>query len=921
MPTRPFSFLDELYSSPEYGPGLADLATPEPVRKALNWMTGSIPNIVELKKILAKARGTSDTQYLDSALGHGAYTQPVSDLEKGALPNVADESALIPETPLQIGLTAAGGLSGRASALPRAARSAERALLSTGVVTGVESAGRKAHAGDRAGAVGDLVGAGTAGLGMVAGEGADASARRNWLQSIGAEEDQYGNIWKQQGGSYVRLDDSGQPLPRAVADQTPLREPNPLFSGMWGDGGEEGTAGRIGRYAPEPPPEGFTHPLLDQVRGILGTTDINGREQLARGAITGRVGGTKTIKSMADNIRQTMIDAGITPNAAGRLGDLPIVSSRGQSKGMSNARNLEGLIYEAIQDGRIPTPEPPPPAPPAPPPPAPPSRARGPVLGPPIPTMVLNPTTGEMEPQLPASAQLPQPRGSRSVPVPASGDEPLPTSKVNLGPAAPSTRIPGKTPLFLDIPAQAAAEQKMMGRWQKANNKITNDLPLSDQPEEPQSVLAGLGGLSRNIMSSFDFSPARQMMMGLPRNPLIGARSLGAGLKGMFSPEEFQRQQNAMKATPGWKILADHGVVTQLSENSPLSHAEEGFQGWASRSPLVSWFVNPSERGQIGALNNFRVNLANNFLKNGLIDAKNPKEQQALAQMIGTFSGRGTWGEGANQWMPAINAFLYSGRYLKAKLDVVNPLYYGNLYQKSPAVAKEAAKTALTSAATYLGAATMMKYGLESSGIGSVGLDPRDRRTFLKASIGNTHFDVSGGMGGVLSTAAQVLSGQAVRGRGDASSLQDLNRTDEVGTLEHFARGQLSPLASGALDYMTGKKVTGEKMVGAQIPFTNKRVGGPLAQVVAERSLPLGLAGMIDAYQNKSGIPGVTEKSGPMGALMATPDLLGINTTTYDPNQDINSTIDPELLARWDRTYGESHGTSQNKAPHRSRRF
>ncbi len=708
------------------------------------------------------------------------------------------------------------------------------------------------------------------------------------------------------------LDPDRTPLKKSMMEQAEDLMPFDWTSDAGMAGGN--SKFRIGRKAPVPPPEDFKHPLLQEIRDIMATTDVQGREKLSSGIITGRTAGLRNQKELMLQLRQKLIDAGMTPGETGRLGDLGNVTPRRQAMGESNYRNLEAIIHEAVAEGRIPMPEPPPPVVK----PAPPFKGKtGPVQGPPRPVMAFDPATGEMTPQMPSRAGAAPQQGPKPAKLPSSKvvkEPPLPSSRVNLGPAAPSTRIPGETPLFLDVADSAAKEKKMFSAWQKANNRMTNNLPLSQQPQEPGSILAGVGGMMRNVMSSFDFSPLRQMAKGAPLNPKIAGKALGSGLSGMFSSERFTRNQNALKATPGWKMLADHGVVTELSENAPLSQAEEGFQGWASRFPLTKWFVNPSERGQVGALNDFRVNLANHHIKNGLIDPNNPTEREALAKMIGTFSGRGTFGAGMNQYVPALNAFAYSARYLKSKIDVMNPAYYADLYQKSPKVAKEAAKNALAATATYLGAAALAKYGLESAGVGSVGLDPTDRRNFMTATIGNSHYDLSFGQKGPLTVAAQVLTGESPNG--------PLNARARVETVGRFARGQEAPLTSAIHDLATGTKITGEKMVGAKIPFSGgQRTGGPFAQAVAERSLPLGIANLIEGAENQSSIPGLAEKSPMLGALMSSPDFIGMNTQTYDPDQDINAGIDPELLARWEATYGRSRGSTQQRPRKKQRRF
>lgn len=737
MGTRPFSFSDYFFSSPEYGPGAFEtLSTP-------------FDRIRKIKEILARAKSPSNTQYLDR-IGRGPYTSPVEALDEGVVPNVADISKLIPETPLDIGLTAAGGVEAAAGPAVRGVmRGLGRTALAGGSVAAGAEGKRRLDAGDRAGAASSFTSAGLGIAGLVSGAHADSGARRARIRAFGGEEDPHGNIWVRRGKSFVRVDETGSPInpvdpvKTGLADKAALVEDRLPYE--WGEGPNMGPNMKLrgGKPVPEPPPDDFSHPVLTDIRSILANLDEPSREVVVRRAITGKSGGNATMRGFSAAIRQKMIDAGIQPNELGRLGDLPLVSYRNLQKGGSNVANLEAILHQSVQEGRTPLPEPPAAAPT--------SGPMPPRQGPPAPVMAFDKATGQMVPTMPTRGRA---AGSR---VPAPKAEKLPSSRVALGPAAPQTRIPGEEPLFLDIPGRVKEELAVKDRWQKSNNKITNELPSRESRNVDQNpgLLEKINAITRATKASFDLSAPRQAAPLIPGNPITSVRNAMRMIKAAASEKSYQgditrRQQDPMYLRGQQGGLFDTAGVGQSEEAfqaGPMIESTLQKGGLPGRA-LAGGF-RASERGFQNFLDNMRLDVFSGMVKKGeaqlASQGKNVvthgPEFQNLYAKAAEYSNKGTGrGTPPTAAAPLMAKIFWSPRLMAARLGHMKDIATWWTRTDIPPVVK---RKMYGDAVAAVGTGMATLYAAQQAGA-EVNLDP-DSADFGKIKVGNTRFDIWGG--------------------------------------------------------------------------------------------------------------------------------------------------------------------------------
>jgi hypothetical protein len=247
--------------------------------------------------------------------------------------------------------------------------------------------------------------------------------------------------------------------------------------------------------------------------------------------------------------------------------------------------------------------------------------------------------------------------------------------------------------------------------------------------------------------------------------------------------------------------------------------------------------------------------------KNGINWEKNPKVLKALGRYINSATGRGDlkgFGKATEAAAPLLNAIFFSPRFMKSRVDPLNPGFYFNLWRASPFVAKEALKDG----AKFLGAEALI-LTLAVAGGATVEGDLKSSDS-LKIKIGDTRIDTLTGLKPFLTLGARLATGKTKTLKGDVKLIGEggtatgkfAERTGlDVG--EDFIRSKAAPLPSAVMNWLDGKDVVGNK-------FTYTKEG---AKLIA----PMWVPGLI---QN-------LKEGGAKAAWPVLPDLIGWNAQTY----------------------------------------
>jgi len=373
--------------------------------------------------------------------------------------------------------------------------------------------------------------------------------------------------------------------------------------------------------------------------------------------------------------------------------------------------------------------------------------------------------------------------------------------------------------------------------------------------------------LPRTLMSSFDMSmPLRQAAIQTVSHPIIASKAFKEMHKAFASPKAYETMKQELQARPNAELYRDTklhipSLEIEYKPNS-LKAREDGFVSrflQTTRMPVfrqIGAGVKMSERAALTYLSKIRADVfdmyAGELQKSGLTPEKDGGTYKALADWINISTGRGQYGS-LERFAPTASALLFSPRLLKARLDILNPMTYVQMPKEVRVMAfKDMAK---------FGSAVTGLLTLAKAGGANVETDARST-DFGKIKIGNTRYEVTGGIQPFIRFAEQFRSGQRKTANGkivemDNSSPYAGNRWDN---LERFVQGKLNPQASLIVDLLKGQNFIGEDIT--------------LEDEVLSRTMPLYLQDAADAFKQEGLIKGLS---------VAIPSFYGIGTNTYPP--------------------------------------
>lgn len=234
-------------------------------------------------------------------------------------------------------------------------------------------------------------------------------------------------------------------------------------------------------------------------------------------------------------------------------------------------------------------------------------------------------------------------------------------------------------------------------------------------------------------------------------------------------------------------------------------------------------------------------------------------ELRSIGKMVNSLTGRGHLGslEGAGK---VVNNVFFSPKFVKSHIDVLTQPLTGG--EGSSFVRKQAAYNlikVISGSAAILAIAKILKPD-------SVDFDPRSV-DFGKIRVGDTRFDVTGGMGSLAVLAARLATSQTKSSV--TGSVKDLNAADKSGkplygsptkldVVEDFFQNKLSPVGNIFKDFLKGQTFDQQKptVAGEALSFVT----------------PMPVKNAMELWKSPKAAPFV------IGVLA---DGLGINTNTY----------------------------------------
>lgn len=392
----------------------------------------------------------------------------------------------------------------------------------------------------------------------------------------------------------------------------------------------------------------------------------------------------------------------------------------------------------------------------------------------------------------------------------------------------------------------------------RQNEKMTfEDIKINPAGSALKSV-SNVAGFAKSLKASLDLSAiGRQGFKTIFTHPKQWASNSVTTFKNavrqLGHKASDETVMNGVKADVYSRENALNGNYERMKLD--IGKGEEAYPtSLPERIPGLGRLFKASEVGYQGFLTKLRADIADKYievaLKNG-IDLKDPLQAQSIGRLVNSLTGRGNLGSFENAGK-TMNTLFFSPKNVKAQFDFLT-LHAGE--KMSPFARKQAAINLIkvtAGVATILGIAKALYPD-------SVEEDPRSA-DFGKIRVGDTRFDVSGGMSSMMTLAARIAS--------MSSKSSSTNEISELGfgfgqkspieVLYNFGENKLSPFASLIRNLINRTDREGN-------PLTVK---GELANLL----LPLPVSNAKELYSNPNAAPMVV-------ALLA--DALGIATNTY----------------------------------------
>lgn len=408
--------------------------------------------------------------------------------------------------------------------------------------------------------------------------------------------------------------------------------------------------------------------------------------------------------------------------------------------------------------------------------------------------------------------------------------------------------------------ARVAYDDYVQGLIAQANKKT-----LKETLKHPVEAATNVAGVTKSLRASLDNSALlRQGWKTLFTHPGTWAKN---------SLKTFQDFAN----TVGGKNTIDEVRADIVSRPNSLNGLykkmgvdvfgikEEAFpSSLPEKIPVAGRFFKASDAAYTGFQQRTRADLADKYLeiaqKSG-VDLTSKKELKSIGKLVNSLTSRGDLG-GLERASKVLNNVFFSPRLLKSNIDVLT----AHAFQRDATkfVRKRAARNLLQIA---IGSAAAIKLASEVTG-GKTEWDPRSSN-FGKIRIGDTRFDLSGGMSSIATLGARIASQSSKSSTtGEVKKLNsgEFGSKTTLDTIYDFFENKTSPAASVMRDYLKGKDFNGNKPT--------------VGSTIRNLTMPL----IIDNYLELKNNPRAAELLPTMIA-----ESLGISVNTYGLDSNWNA--------------------------------
>jgi hypothetical protein len=369
----------------------------------------------------------------------------------------------------------------------------------------------------------------------------------------------------------------------------------------------------------------------------------------------------------------------------------------------------------------------------------------------------------------------------------------------------------------------------------------------------------------RALMASFDLSaPFRQgvLMVGRPKQWIPAFKDM---FKYFGSEGAYQNMLNEVKSRPTASLMREANLAI-TSPSKILTNREEAFMSnLAEKIPVIGKVVKASDRAYSGFLTKLRADVFDDILKKAQDSGLKvtPKMIDSLGNFVNTATGRGKLPSvfGLDKAAVALNTAFFSPKLAMSRIQTLNPGYYVKL---DPFVRKEALKSLFSFAGIALSV-----LGLAKLAGADVNVDQPNNSDWGKIKIGNTRYDILGGMQQYIRLAAQLITGKIISSTTGVSMTlgEGYKPMTKKDILQRFVESKEAPVMTFVNGLLTGTDQTGK-------PFN-------VPKEIASRFIPLIIQDLNDLIKN-GGIKDIPKDI---------PGIFGVGVQTYvqTPDQVVSS--------------------------------
>jgi len=397
----------------------------------------------------------------------------------------------------------------------------------------------------------------------------------------------------------------------------------------------------------------------------------------------------------------------------------------------------------------------------------------------------------------------------------------------------------------------------------RQNEKLTIGEFKSNPVSATGKSITTLFGIAKSLKASLDMSAfLRQGGKVLMNNPKIWAQNIAKTFKDAWGTMKNRTDDDTimdgLKAQIYSRDNSFNGKYSRMK--LAIGTGEEAYPtSLPSMIPAFGRVFKASEVAYEGFLTRLRADLADYYLADAEargVDIESKEELEAIGQLINSMTGRGKINSDDSG---IVNAAFFSPKFLKANIDFFTGHQLEGVLTGKRTSTQYTRRQAAKNLARYLGAAVGVALLANELWPDSVETDPTSS-DFGKIKIGDTRFDISGGISPVATLIARVVTRQKKSSTTGAKTDlgSEFGQTSIGDLFGDFASNKLSPGASALKTLITREDNSGNAPT--------------LEGMLNDLFTPLPIQNYLELKKNPNSAPKAA-------ALLA--DFFGIATNTY----------------------------------------